>query len=88
MPDDMDQLKAMVRAMAAKTAALEDENETLKARTATTKATWVTRSGFPTDLSFHWASGKTGEAQQGKYQSHQDRHASDGSPSHHSNGNR
>ncbi|MER5174132.1 IS66 family transposase, partial [Thioclava kandeliae] len=32
LSDDMDQLKAMVRAMAAKTAALEDENETLKAR--------------------------------------------------------
>lgn len=32
LPDDMDLLKAMVRAMAEKTAVLEDENAALKAR--------------------------------------------------------
>src|SRR5574343_35878 len=32
LPDDMDLLKAMVRAMAEKTSALEDENAALKAR--------------------------------------------------------
>lgn len=32
LPDDMDLLKSMVRAMAQKTAALEDENAALKAR--------------------------------------------------------
>jgi hypothetical protein len=32
LPDDMDLLKSLVRAMAQKTAALEDENAALKAR--------------------------------------------------------
>jgi len=34
LPDDMDLLKSMVRAMAQKTAALEDENAALKARSS------------------------------------------------------
>ena len=56
--------------------------------TATMRATWAIRSGFPTDLSCHWASGKTGARWQDWHQSVPDRHANDGSPSHHSNGNR
>ena len=34
LPDDKDLLKSMVRAMAQKTAALEDENAALKARSS------------------------------------------------------